>query len=126
MKPISTKAHGFLDYIVGILLIAAPWLFGFDKDGAETWVPVVLGAAAILYSMLTDYELGMTHLIPMRTHLIFDMVSGLLLAASPWIFGFAERVWEPHVIVGILEIGVALLTKSAPAERNIHRHATVR
>ncbi len=29
MKIIGTKMHGYLDYIVAILLIAAPWILDF-------------------------------------------------------------------------------------------------
>jgi hypothetical protein len=125
MRFIGTKTHGYLDYIVGALLVAAPWIFNFDRGGAETWVPVILGAGAILYSLFTDYELGASRQISMKTHLTLDMISGALLAASPWIFGFADYVWQPHLILGILEIGVALFTKTNPGtERSGHHHRT--
>ncbi len=114
MRVINTRMHGYMDYIMGILLIASPWIFDFYAGGAETWVPVFLGASAIIYSLLTDYELGVSRTISMRTHLTLDIVSGILLAASPWIFGFSERVWEPHLILGLLEIGTALMTKTKP------------
>jgi hypothetical protein len=121
MRFIGTKTHGYLDYLVGILLIAAPWLFNFDRGGAETWVPVILGASAIIYSLLTNYELGAKRVISMRTHLTLDLMSGILLAASPWIFGFADYIWEPHVVFGILEIGAALFTKTDPAHSANHQ-----
>jgi hypothetical protein len=121
MKFITTKTHGFLDYIVAILLIAAPWIFDFDRGGAETWIPVVLGVGTILYSLMTDYELGSIPTISMRTHLTIDFISGLFLAASPWIFGFADYVWLPHVIAGFLELAVVLFSKTQPsAERRKH------
>lgn len=123
MRWIGTKTHGYLDYIMGVLLIAAPWIFGFARDGAETWVPVVLGAGVIVYSLLTDYELGMNPMISMRTHLMLDLVAGVILAISPWLFGFADYIWAPHLILGILEIGAALMTKQVPAtERRQHHH----
>jgi hypothetical protein len=123
MRWIGTKTHGYLDYIMGVLLIAAPWIFGFARDGAETWVPVVLGAGVIVYSLLTDYELGMSPMISMRTHLMLDLVGGVILAISPWLFGFADYIWQPHLILGILEIGAALMTKQVPAtERRQHPH----
>ena len=115
MRIISTKAHGVLDYLVGILLIAAPWLFGFARNGAETWVPVVLGASVILYSLFTSYELGMVRAIPMRAHLTLDFISGAFLAMSPWIFGFNDYIYWPHLIFGILEIGAVLMTDPVPA-----------
>ncbi|RYZ61764.1 MAG: hypothetical protein EOO14_04145 [Chitinophagaceae bacterium] len=121
MRLLSTKVHGYLDYGVGALLIAAPWIFDFDRGGAETWVPVILGVSAILYSLFTDYELGASKGISMRTHLTLDMLSGLVLALSPWIFGFAEYVYLPHLILGIMEIGVALITRKEPAYGPGHR-----
>lgn len=114
MKIISTKTHGIIDYLMGILLIAAPWLLGFARGGAETWVPVVLGASTILYSLFTDYELGASRTIPMKTHLNLDMVSGIFLAISPWIFNFNEYVYLPHLILGIAEIGAVLMSDNRP------------
>lgn len=112
MRFISTKVHGYLDYIMGILLIASPWLFDFYRGGAESWVPIILGAGVILYSLFTDYELSMSKAIPMSTHLTMDVAGGVLLAASPWLFGFADYVWVPHVVFGIGEIGAGLMTKT--------------
>lgn len=110
MGIIPTRVHGVIDYLMGIVLIAAPWLLDFD-EGAQTWVPMILGAGVILYSILTDYELGIIRAIPMQVHLILDVLGGLFLAASPWLFGFADDVWAPHVILGIAEIGVAAMTE---------------
>jgi hypothetical protein len=102
------------DYLLGALLVVAPWLFGFADGGAETWVPVALGAGVVLYSLLTDYELGLVRRIPMRAHLGLDLAGGAVLAASPWVFGFADEVWLPHLVLGLLEIGAALTTRTTP------------
>lgn len=104
-----------MDYLMGVVLIAAPWALGFADGGAETWVPVVLGISAILYSMLTDYELGAVPVISMPMHLGLDALSGVLLIASPWLFGFADLVWIPHVVLGALEVGAALMTQTRPS-----------
>jgi hypothetical protein len=123
MKFISTKVHGVLDYMMGILLIASPWIFGFADGGMQTWTPIVLGLMAIIYSLMTDYELGLSDNIRMRTHLILDFMSGLLLAASPWLFGFAEEVYLPHLILGIAEIGAAMFTTSkVGGHARLHHH----
>jgi hypothetical protein len=110
MKIISTKVHGVLDYLMGVMLIASPWIFGFAFSGAQLWVPVLLGVTMIVYSLMTDYELGLSDNISMRTHLIADFISGAILAASPWIFGFADQVYLPHLLLGLAEIGAAALT----------------
>ena len=115
MRFIPTKVHGVMDYIMGILLIASPWLFDFNRGGMETWIPVILGVGALVYSVMTDYELGLTRTLTMPTHLTLDLVSGILLAVSPWIFGFADYVYLPHLVLGIIEIGVSLMTKREPS-----------
>lgn len=122
MRFIPTQIHGAMDYLMGLVLIAAPWLLGFADGGAETWIPVILGAGAILYSLMTDYELGAVRLIPMPVHLGLDAASGALLAVSPWLFGFDERVWIPHLVLGLVEVAAALTTQTHPryAERPHH------
>lgn len=110
MRFIPSRVHGMLDYIVGLVLILSPRLFGFQMGGAEERIPVLLGVAALIYSLLTRYELGLFKVLPFRTHLTLDLVSGIILAVSPWLFGFADRVWAPHLVLGLLEIGAATMT----------------
>lgn len=114
MRFIPTKVHGIVDYLMGLLLIASPWLFGFADGGAAQWTPVILGLGALVYSLLTRYELGVMRVIPMSTHLGLDVASGALLAVSPWLFGFADFVYWPHLIFGLLEIGAGLTTRTTP------------
>ena len=113
MRFIPTKFHAPLDYIVGAALIAAPWIFQFSEHTAATVVPVVLGIGLIVYSLLTDYELGVVRVLPMWMHNLLDVVAGVVLALSPWIFGFADEsanVWVPHLIVGIAAVVLGLVT----------------
>lgn len=120
MRFLTTRFHGFLDYLMGIFLIAAPWLLGFAEDGPSTWVPVFFGSGMILYSLVTDYELGVARAISMKTHLLFDFLGGAFLAASPWIFGFADYIYLPHLILGIAEMGASLTTKTVPSQDRPH------
>ena len=112
---IDTRTHGILDYATGALLLAAPYLFGFATGGIEQWLPQLLGAMTIAMSLFTDYELSISRAIPLRVHLGMDMVSGARLAVSPWLFGFAGLIWWPHLLVGLVEIVVPMLTRRTPA-----------
>lgn len=112
MKFIDTKTHGFLDYIVGLFLIAAPWVFNLDPSAPEGMIFIIMGAAVIVYSIITNYELGLIKALSIKTHLTLDVLSGIVLAVSPWLFGFADRVYLPHLILGILEIGAGMMTKT--------------
>jgi uncharacterized membrane protein HdeD (DUF308 family) len=117
MRFISTKFHAPLDYIVGVALIAAPWIFRFSEDTAATVVPIVLGIGLIAYSLFTNYELGVWKVAPMAVHNLIDIAAGAVLAASPWLFGFADNsanVWVPHLVVGLAAIFLGLTTKQAP------------
>jgi hypothetical protein len=116
MRFIPTRVHAVLDYLMGMLLIVAPWMFGFAQNGAETWVPVMLGVGMLIYSMCTNYEYGAFKLLSVPAHLTIDLLGGLFLAASPWIFGFADYVYLPHLILGILEVGASLMTRRVPQE----------
>lgn len=106
---IPTKIHGYMDYFMGILLIILPFLLDFP-EGAPTTIPIILGASTLVYSLLTDYELGAYRVIPMKTHLMIDLLAGLFLIVSPWLFDFADGLFWPFVILGIIEVGAALLT----------------
>ncbi|HEX7049119.1 MAG TPA: SPW repeat protein [Longimicrobiales bacterium] len=123
MRFIPTRIHGVIDYVMGVLFIVLPWLLGFARGGAETWVLVIVGAAIIIYSFFTDYELGAVKALSMRVHLWLDALGGLFLGFSPWIFGFEELgpAAELFWLLGVLEIAIALFTETSPAARRAAR-----
>ena len=113
MRFIPTKFHAPLVYIVGVALIAAPWIFQFTDVTTATVVSIVLGIGLIAYSLFTNYELGVWKVAPMAVHNLIDVVAGGFLAASPWIFGFADEsanVWVPFVVVGLAAVFLGLTT----------------
>jgi len=120
MRFLEPKIHGFIDYFVGIMLIAAPALFNFENE-IEVFIPALFGVVQITYSLFTRYEFGFFPAISMRRHLRLDLITGGLLAASPWIFGFAVYIWQPHVLLGGLQMLMALFTKAYPRRRH-YRH----
>ena len=114
MRFIPTKFHAPLDYIVGAVLIAGPWIFQYSDSGAATAISVVLGIGLIAYSLVPNYELGAWRRFPMGVHNLIDIAAGALLAASPWLFNFADEgtnFWAPFVIVGLAAIFLGLTTK---------------
>jgi uncharacterized membrane protein HdeD (DUF308 family) len=106
--------HGMLDYPAGILLIAAPWIFGFSDIDAARNVAIIIGAIVIVQSLMTDYEFSVADVLPLSAHLMMDVVAGIVLAASPWIFGFADEgtaAWLPHLVFGLGLIAAGLMTQ---------------
>ncbi|WP_043830621.1 SPW repeat domain-containing protein [Muricoccus aerilatus] len=114
MRFVSTRTHGMIDYVAGIVIAASPWIFGFADGGSAQWIAVVVGLVLLASSLMTDYELGVVRVIPMPVHLGLDLVAGLLLAVSPWLFGFSGYVWLPHLILGAFEIMASLITRTTP------------
>jgi len=58
-----------------------------------------------------------------KAHGVMDYLVGIVLLASPWLFNFNERVMWPHVIFGILEVGVVIMTQRQPQTVVRKQHA---
>jgi hypothetical protein len=112
MRFLPSRVHGVIDYLWGIALFATPWLFGFADVTAAKWLAVIFGVGAILYSLVTDYELGALRILPMTLHLGLDGLAGGFLAVSPWLFGFADRVFWPHLLFGLFSVVASLITRT--------------
>lgn len=127
MKVISTKVHGVLDYAVSLLLIASPWLVGYYRGGAETWVAVFIGLISLAYSLITDYEWGATRVLSMSAHLGLDFIGGLFLMLSPWLLGFYNHIFEPHMLLGLFMLTVVAFSKSKVKRLvKVHRSGVMR
>jgi hypothetical protein len=111
MRFISTRAHGMIDLVLAPVLIALPFALGLDVRYPEGWIFLVLGIAMLVLMAFTDYESGLVGRISMGTHLTIDGLSGALLALSPWLFGFSHRIWVPHLLFGVIELGASLVTR---------------
>ncbi len=119
MKPISTKIHGSLDYATGLLLVLLPFFLNFDTSDPKGMILLVLGAFTILLALLTRYELGLIKLIPMPVHLVFDILSAVLLGASPWLLGFAGETYILYVGIALFEMVVIVLSQRRTGERTV-------
>lgn len=138
MRILNITTHAALDYILSLLLIASPWIFGFavtdrvtdtggQVNGPETWVPVTIGIIGILYSLATNYRYSIAKILTMRVHLAMDVIMGLVLTMSPWIFGFSERIYLPHVLMGVIILSVVLITDPATSRyTGENKHPPVR
>lgn len=117
LRVVPTNVHSAVDHVVGPVLILAPELFRLPRLSPEGIAPRATGAAAAVYSNLTDYELSIKDVIPMRVHLALDALSGATLAVVPWVTGARKRGilhWLPHTLVGAGEVALALTTKTQP------------
>src|SRR5215469_1052665 len=124
MRVIPTIVHGIADYILGVVLLFLPNIFGFaDLGGPAVWIPRILGIIDLVQSLATNYELGLVKILPMKLHLMNDYVVSAFFAVSPWLFGFSRRpanVWVPFLVLGVLVFIVSLMTETQPRRSLTH------
>lgn len=106
---ISSKVHGYLDYLLGFLLIFFPFILNLINP-IISYIAISLGISLILYSMLTDYECGLVKLITYRFHLFIDVFSGVVIAAMPWIWEFYNELYLPFLILGFSQIIISCIS----------------
>jgi uncharacterized membrane protein HdeD (DUF308 family) len=110
--PISVRLHQMVEPLMAILLIVAPWLFGFSDVNSSTIASVAIGAAMLVGGMMTRWRLSLVKLIPLRLHFYWDLLLGVLLIAAPFVLGDSDNGAATRflVIVGALELLTALGT----------------
>ena len=117
MKLINRKAHAVLDYVSVLILIAAPFLFDFADIVPALYTALSMAILILLMSLFTDYEGGVLRFLNISFHLTADIIMGIVLAVSPWLFHFNEFVYLPHLIMGTLITGAGLFTvKKSPGQ----------
>jgi hypothetical protein len=116
--PIPLNAHAALEPLAAIVLIASPWIFGFDNVDTAKTLAIVIGAVMLLSGMMTRWRLSIVKLIPLTMHFATDLTLGALLVLSPFIFGFSDEGAATRfmIIAGALELLTALATDWKSAE----------
>jgi hypothetical protein len=111
MRPISTLAHGILDYTTGAVLLGLPRIV--DCSPALRQMMTAMAATIFGYSVITRYELGLVKVLPMPAHLAFDAVNGVLLLMAPMLFLREEATVKNFLFgMGFFSIAAALLTRT--------------
>src|SRR5947208_15389173 len=118
MKIISRFSHAIADYMTGLVLLLAPNLLGFaNVGGAAVWVPRIVGIMILRQAMITDYELGVTKVLPIGAHLMTAYIVAIFLLTSPWLFGFSHRFQTASIVVAFVGIAVCGLTAMTQPRR---------
>jgi hypothetical protein len=116
--PIPAFVHGLLDYVVGALLVAAPFLLAFDSDAA-TAVAIVAGVIVLIVAASTAMSTGLIKSIPVHAHVILDYVLAVLLIAAPFLFGFTDDGGATgfFIVLGIVYLLMTIATRFIREER---------
>lgn len=106
---IPTTVHGFADYLVGLTVIALPFLLG--SEGAARVVLIALGIFVLLYSLVTDYELGAIRFLRIRFHLLLDALFGIVMLVLPLTLDTTGTAQWPFFVFGILALALVFTTR---------------
>jgi hypothetical protein len=116
--PIPLRVHAAIEPLIGIILIAAPWIFGFSHTNDAKVLCIVLGILVIAGGAMTDWRVSLVRLIPLRVHLMWDLLIALVLIVAPFVLGYSDSGGATRftIIAGVLEAVAALSTRWDPAE----------
>jgi hypothetical protein len=111
--PIPLNLHAALEPLMAVVIIAAPWIFGFSDTDSATLICILVGVTMLLVGSMTDWRMSLMRLIPLRMHMAGDLALAAILLLSPLVFGFADEGGPTRfmVIVGALEALTALMTR---------------
>ena len=110
--PLPAPIHGLLDYLLGAVLVAAPFVLGFD-GAAQTATAVLLGVALLLVAASTQLPTGLVHSIPRALHALLDYAIALALLAAPFVLGFSDDATATPclIVIGVLHLLQTLATR---------------
>ncbi len=115
-KPINARVHGVLDYAAVAAFLNAPMVFGFH--GTPAAIVYWLAGLHLLMTGFTDFPYGLFKMIPFRVHGVIDLLAGIFLLVSPWLFGFPSdnAARNFFIAIAIIILFVAALTDFSQRE----------
>ena len=104
--------HSAIEYVAAVLLIAAPFVFGFDRETAK-WTSIALGVVVLLVAVISRSPLGVTKNLPVSAHATLDYVLAVVLVLAPFVLGFAgdKAAVTFFVLLGVAHAAISLLTR---------------
>jgi hypothetical protein len=116
--PIPAFVHGIVEYVAGIFLIAAPFLFAFDADAA-TAASIVAGVLVLVIAASTAMSTGLIGSIPVQAHVVLDYILAIALIAAPFVLGFSDdgTATPLFIALGVLHLLLTIATRFIRDER---------
>ncbi len=110
--PLSAFLHGVIEYLAAVLLIAAPFLFGFDQNAAVAF-SIVMGLLILVVTATSDLPTGLAKVIPVSVHVALDFILAGALVASPFLFGFSDEGAPTtfFIVLGVAHLLVTIATR---------------
>lgn len=125
IRIVPTRVHGIVDYVSAALLPMVPRMFGWDRR--VTRLHDTIAAASAGQSLMTDYELGVVKILPMKAHLSVDAAAGCFLMGTAAVMTDEPAAARATMAgTGLFFLAAALLTKTTPDEKQVEGHVVGR
>ncbi|WP_026839148.1 hypothetical protein [Gillisia sp. JM1] len=85
---INSKIHGFIDYLVVLVLLILPSLLNLPEITAI--VTYALGGIHLLLTLFTNFEVGLIKVIPFKIHGWIEFIVSVALVAVAFYLGNIE------------------------------------
>jgi hypothetical protein len=110
--PIPAFLHGLLEYVLGALFIAAPFLFDFTVSAAKA-ASIVTGVLLLVVTATSALPTGLIKSIPVQGHLVLDCLLAALMIAAPFLFGFDKdgSATPVFIVAGVLYLLLTIATR---------------
>ncbi len=112
MRFIPTSIHGVADYLVCIAMLVLAFVSGAEGTGFAAFL--VLGMLGIIYSLMTDYELGWKPYLSMPAHLALDAGFAVIMLLLPFVFDLPPLLYQASFVIAILAAVLVATTKMHP------------
>ncbi len=108
---LSSKFHGYLDYITSIFFLIAPSIFPRSETG--TLLSYALAVVHFLMTIFTGFSMSLIKIIPFQLHGYVELVVSVFLIGAPWIlvdfFSDVDRIF--YTACGAVILIVWFLTR---------------
>jgi hypothetical protein len=113
--PVPRVAHGLIEYVAGLLFIAAPVIWSFDEGTA---LSIVVGVVILAIAATTDGPTSLVNSVPLSAHIALDYVLAVFLVAAPFIFGFDDETAPTvfFITLGVVHLLMTIGTRFRHAE----------
>jgi len=120
--PVPAFVHGVIEYVAGIVFIAAPFVLDFDSD-TGTAVAIVAGVVILIVAASTAMTTGLIKSIPVQAHVVLDYVLAILLIAAPFVFAFSDdgTATAFFIVLGVLHLLLTIATRFIRDDRSARR-----
>ena len=92
---LSSKIHGYLDYITSLFFLIAPSIFPLSETGIL--LAYSLAIVHFLMTIFTGFSTSLVKLIPFQLHGYVELVVSVFLIGTPWIlvdfFSDVDRIF---------------------------------